>query len=181
MTRDETPVVHVKQMDVEVDYHQAYLMDEGRSVGGFDFDNVPSPPVGIIRVEKGSALLTVGPQWATVKFTVAVADRDPGADLDGYEDIVEISYESPSGRLSLEEWGGGRAHTLPPLPAGPGTYRLRYHARGMDEEDSLDAIAEHYFLQIWPEPPCDPAVLKSTSSLFQYWLNSERSRQAGAE
>jgi hypothetical protein len=181
MTRDETPVVHVKQMDVKVNYHQAYLVDEGCSVGGFDFDNVPSHPVGIIRVEKGSALLTVGPQWGTVGFTVAVADRDPSADLDGYEDIVEISYESPSGRVSLEEWGGGRAHILPSLPAGPGTYRLRYHARGMDEEDSLDAIAEHYFLQIWPEPPCDPAVLKSTSSLFQYWLNSERSRQAGAE
>ncbi|SNT53595.1 hypothetical protein SAMN05216276_105661 [Streptosporangium subroseum] len=172
--------MHVKHLDVEVHYYQAYLMDEGRSVGGFDFDNAPSPPVGIIRVEKGSALLTVGPQWATVKFTVAVADRDPGADLDGYEDIVEISYESPSGRLSLEEWGGGRAHTLPPLPAGPGTYRLRYHVRGMDEEVAIE-IGDHYFLQIWPEPPRDPTVLKSTSSTFQYWLNSERSRQAGVE
>ncbi|GAA3100118.1 hypothetical protein [Streptosporangium carneum] len=161
--------MQVKQLDVEVDYHQAYLVDEGCSAGGFD--DVPGHPVGIIQVKKGSALLTVAPQWGTVGFTVAVADRDPGADFDGYEDIVEISYESPSGRLSLEEWEGGRAHTLPRLPAGPGTYRLRYHARGMDEEESLDAT-EHYFLQIWPEPPCDPVVLKSTSSLFQYWLNS---------
>ncbi|GAA1024581.1 hypothetical protein Aple_009120 [Acrocarpospora pleiomorpha] len=39
----------------------------------------------------------MGLQWGTVEFTVAVADRDPGADLDGYEDIVEIGYESPSG------------------------------------------------------------------------------------
>ncbi|WP_433352936.1 hypothetical protein ACQP25_06690 [Microtetraspora malaysiensis] len=179
MSTDETPVVQVKQMDVKVDYHQAYLVEEGYSVGSFD--DVPSPPVGIIRVAEGSAWLTVGLQWGTVGFTVAVADRDPGADVDGYEDIVEISYESPSGRLSLEEWGGWRAHTLPPLPAGPGTYRLRYHARGMDEEDSLDAVDEHYLLQIWAEPPRDPAVLKSTSSSFQYWLNSERSRQAGVE
>ncbi|GIH28166.1 hypothetical protein Aph01nite_64760 [Acrocarpospora phusangensis] len=171
MARDETPVVQIKQMDVEVDYSQAYLVDEGCDAYG-QFDDVPSHPVGIIRVEKGSALLIVGPQWGTVEFTVAVADRDPGADLDGYEDIVEIGYESPSGRLSLQEWGGGRTHPLPPLPAGPGTYRLRYHIRGMDEENWVEP-GDHYFLQIWPEPPRYPAVLKSTSSSFQCWLNPE--------
>ncbi|GII93408.1 hypothetical protein Ssi02_36390 [Sinosporangium siamense] len=161
--------MQVKQMDVEVDYSQVYLVDEGCEAYGH-FADMPSRPVGIIRVEKGNALLIVGLQWGEVEFTVAVADRDPGADLDGYEDIVEISYESPSGRLSLQEWGGGKTHPLPPLPAGPGTYRLRYHVRGMDEEVSLE-IGSHYFIQIWPEPPCDPVVLKSTSSSFQYWLN----------
>ncbi|MFI6798393.1 hypothetical protein [Streptosporangium canum] len=169
--------MQVKQLDVGVDYSQVYLVDEGCDVGGFD--GVPGHPVGIIRVKKGSASLIVGPQWGTVEFTVAVADRDPGADLDGYEDIVEISYESPSGRVSLEEWEG-REHSLPPLPAGPGAYRLRYHVRGMDEEVVIE-IGDHYFLQIWPEPPRDPTVLKSTSSSFQYLLNSERSRQAGVE
>ncbi|UBU14106.1 hypothetical protein [Nonomuraea gerenzanensis] len=178
MITDETPVVHVKQLAVEVDYSQTYLVDEGCDAGGFE--DVPSPPVGVIRVEKGSALLIVGPQWGPVEFTVAVADRDPGADLDGYEDIVEISYESPSGQLSLQEWGGGRTHRLPPLPAGPGTYRLRYHIRGMDEEVAVE-IGDHYFLQIWPEPPHDPTVVKSTSSSFQYWLNAERSRQGGVK
>ena len=178
MTTDETPVIHVKQMVVEVDYSQIYLVDEGCDVGGFE--DVPTPPVGVIRVEKGSALLTVGPQWGTVEFTVTVADRDPGADLNGYEDIVEISYESPTGQLSLQEWGGGSTHPLPPLTAGPGTYRLRYHIRGMDEEVAIE-IGDYYFLQIWPEPPRDPAVLKSTSSSLQYWLNSERPRQADME
>ncbi|MEV4292500.1 hypothetical protein AB0K40_43925 [Nonomuraea bangladeshensis] len=171
MTRDETPVVQIKQLEVEVDYSQAYLVDEGCDTSG-QFDDVPGHPVGIIRVETGKAILIVGPQWGPVEFTVAVADRDPGADLDGYEDIVEISYESPSGRLSLQEWGGGRTHSLPPLPAGPGSYRLRYHIRGMDEENRVDPD-DHYFLQIWPEPPCYPTVLKSTSSSFQCWLNPE--------
>ncbi|MBD3147800.1 hypothetical protein [Microbispora bryophytorum] len=171
MTRDKAPVVQVKQMEVEVevDYGQVYLVDEGCDAYG-QFDDVPGHPVGIIRVEKGSALLFVGPQWGPVEFTVAVADRDPGADLDGYEDIVEISYESLSGRLSLQEWGGGRTYPLSPLSAGPGIYRLRYHVRGMDEEIAIE-IGDHYFLQIWPEPPRDPTVLKSTSSSVQCWLN----------
>jgi len=50
MTRDEVPVVHIKQLNVEADYSQVYLVDEGCSVGGFD--NAPIPPVGIIRVER---------------------------------------------------------------------------------------------------------------------------------
>jgi hypothetical protein len=174
MSADETLVVHAIQLDVLVDYHQTYLVDEGCSAGRI-YDAPSSHPVGIIQLGEGTALLTVGLQWGTMGFTVAVANGDPGADFDGYEDIVEISYESPSGRVFLEEWGGGKAHALPPLPAGPGTYRLRYHARGMDEE-SQDEIDERYLLQIWPQPRCDPAVLKSTSQLFEYWLSSERSR-----
>jgi hypothetical protein len=50
----------------------------------------------------------------------------------------------------------------------------------MDEEVAIE-IGDYYFLQIWPEPPRDPAVLKSTSLSFQYWLNSERPRQADME
>ncbi|MGN9786457.1 hypothetical protein ACTMTF_33885 [Nonomuraea sp. ZG12] len=171
MSMDETSVVHVEQL--EVDYGQTYLVDDECSSAG-EFNGVPSDPAGIVRVEKGKALLFVGLQYGTVGFTVAVADRDPGADLEGYEDIVEIGFDSPSGRVSLEEWGGARAHTLPPLSAGPGTYRLRYHARGMDEE-SYETVTEHYLLQIWPAPPDHPAVLKSTSSSLQRWLDFERS------
>ncbi|GAA3126567.1 hypothetical protein [Nonomuraea salmonea] len=171
MTTDETPVIHVKQLVVEVDYSQVYLADEGYVAGSFE--DTPNPPVGVIRVEKGIALLAVGPQWGPVDFTVAVADRDPGTEFDGYEDIVEISYESPTGRLSLLEWGGANTHPLPPLPAGPHTYRVRYHMRGMDEEVAME-VGDHYFLQVWPEPPRAPTVLKSTSSSFRYWLDSQR-------
>jgi hypothetical protein len=170
MSIDETSVVHVEQL--EVDYGQTYLVDAMCSSAG-EFKGAPSHPAGIVRVEIGKALLFVGLQYGTVGFTVAVAHRDPGADLDGYEDIVEIGFDSPSGRVSLEEWGGARAHTLPPLTAGPGTYRLRYHARGMDEE-SYDTVTEHYLLQIWPAPPDYPTVLKSTSSSIQRWLEFER-------
>ncbi|GAA3521978.1 hypothetical protein FHR32_008629 [Streptosporangium album] len=107
-------------------------------------------------------------------FTVAVADRDPIADLEGYEDVAEISFESLTGRFSLVEWGDEATYHLPPLPAGPGTYRLRYHGRGMDEAyeaDTSDVAVDHYLLQIWPAPPHDSAVLKATSSTLRNWLS----------
>ncbi|MFI6458498.1 hypothetical protein ACIBF6_44000 [Streptosporangium amethystogenes] len=176
MERDGTPAVETAQMDVEVHYSHAYLLDEDDDCypDGM-LDDSPTHPVGIIRVEKGNAFLITGLHTGTVSFTVAVADQDPGADLEGYEDIVEISFESPSGCVSLYESGGGGVHGIPPLSAGSGTYRFRYHARGMDaarETSFPDTVIDHYLLQIWPASHRDPVILKSTSSYFQDWLSA---------
>lgn len=163
-------------MNVEVHYRHVYLLDEDDDCypDGM-LDDSPTHPIGIIRVEKGIAFLITGLHTGTVSFTVAVADQDPGADLEGYEDIVEISFESSSGCVSLYESGGAGVHDIPSLSAGPGTYRFRYHARGMDaarEEDFPDVVIDHYLLQIWPAPHGDPVVLKSTSSCLRYWLSA---------
>jgi hypothetical protein len=173
MSRDETPVVHTQRMEVEVgNTGRVYLLDEGRHEASVGLDDSPTQSVGLIKVEeRGIACLNIVLQWGVVPFTVAVADRDPGADLDGYEDIVEISFESPSGEVLLvgwhTDWDEKKAHSLPPLPAGSGTYRLRYHTQGDKESCSID---DHY-LQIWPAPQHDPAVLKTTSQFLQYLLN----------
>jgi hypothetical protein len=90
-------------------------------------------------VEEGNAFLVIGLHTSPVSLTVTAADQDPGADLESYEDIVEISFESPSGLVSLYEWGRG-VHGIPPLSAGPGTYRFRYHAYGMDTAREADVF-----------------------------------------
>ena len=61
---------------------------------------------------------------------------------------------------------------LPLLPAGPGSYRLRYHARGMDQarDRRSDTPIDSFFLQVWPQPISEPSVLKITSAKAQYWL-----------
>ncbi|WP_336208581.1 hypothetical protein [Nonomuraea sp. LPB2021202275-12-8] len=166
MSSNEISVMHTKRMDVEVeDCGLVYLLDRGDYGAADKSDESPAHSVGLVEVkQRGVVRLHIAPQWGLIPFTVAVADRDPGADLDGYEDIVEISFESPSGEVFmvgwLMDWDEKKAYNLSPLLAGPGTYRLRYHVRGMDEErHSLD---DHY-LQIWPAPQHDPAVLKSTS------------------
>ncbi|MEV4342725.1 hypothetical protein [Streptomyces sp. NPDC049590] len=56
---------------------------------------------------------------------------------------------------------------LPSLvAAGPGSYRLRVHARGRDLAVDLvpDTITEHYLLQCWPAPPAPPSVLRTTDT-----------------
>ncbi|MFI7617285.1 hypothetical protein ACIBP6_39285 [Nonomuraea terrae] len=169
MSGNETPVVQIKRMDVEVeDCGQIHLLDNG----GEGSDDFPSHSVGLIAMEgRGFASMHIALQWGVIPFTVAVADRDPGADLDGYEDIVEIGFESPSGEAFLAgwamDWNEDKVYSLR-LPAGPGKYRLRYHARGMDEESYR---VDDYYLQIWPAPQQDPAVLKTTSQFSRYLLD----------
>ncbi|MFI9559131.1 hypothetical protein [Nonomuraea endophytica] len=114
------------------------------------------------------------PGQREVSFTDAVAGSEPAPDRDGYEDIVEIGIESEAGSFILHE-SGGEAHGIPGLPAGPGWYRLRYHAAGTD--DGPDGVAEglapdRYLLEIWPAPESDPVVVKSTSRTHHYWMTA---------
>ncbi|MGI5493724.1 hypothetical protein [Microtetraspora malaysiensis] len=169
--------VDVARMELWVHYGQAYLVDDDDEMEIPEMlDDHPEHPVGIIRVERGAAFLITGLHTGTVDFTLVVADHDPGPDSEGYEDIVEVSFESPSGKVSLHEWGGEGVHEIPPLAAGPGWYRLRYHARGMDDAednvDTSDGPVERYLMQIWPQAPSDPCVVKVTSDSLRYWLTA---------
>ncbi|MFE0154684.1 hypothetical protein ACFWY5_46635 [Nonomuraea sp. NPDC059007] len=166
--------IQTASFDLRVHYGQAYLVNDSEDAESPDGipDDHPVHPVGIIRVDDaGSAFLVTGLHTGTVAFSVTVADHDPGADIDGYEDIVEISFESESGQVSLHEWDGD-THELPDLSAGPGCYRLRYHAQNMDQAadvDTSDDIIDRYLLQIWPQDVSEPHVVQSTSERLAYW------------
>jgi len=154
----------------DVHYGQLYLLDgEGEAP---EFEILRETPVGIVGAEPGAAILLTGLHTGTVGFTVTVDDHDPGADLDAYEDVVEIGFESRDGAASLVGWGEEYSRDLPPLPAGPGSYRLRYHARGMDEgaaAQDADEPIDEYLLQIWPAPASPATTLKRTSQQCAYW------------
>ncbi|MET8007332.1 hypothetical protein [Nonomuraea glycinis] len=89
----------IVSFDPHVSYRQAYLIDVGRMAPEAFPDDHPEHPVGIIRVKDDKALLVTGLHTGIVDLSVTVADHDPGADTDRYEDIVEISFRSEIGRL----------------------------------------------------------------------------------
>ncbi|SDM33638.1 hypothetical protein SAMN05421874_1564 [Nonomuraea maritima] len=146
------------EVDVE-DCGAVRLMDgDGDAVG----DVVGS--VALVTVWKVMAELAIMYQHGRgIPFTVTVADHDPGADLDGYEEIVEIDFTSTTGEVSLlgwcMDWDDTELRRLPALPAGPGLYRLRYHVRSTIEEH-LYTDGNHHYLQIWPAQPSPPVVVK---------------------
>jgi hypothetical protein len=167
----------VVSFNLFVDYRQAYLADGSDEFPALESrpKDHPEYPVGIIRVAGSKALLITGLYSGPVGFSVAVSDDDPGADIDGYEDIVEISYRAQSEYLRIAEWGGEGVHPLPRLPSGAGWYRLRYHGVNMDEGAEVnmlateDAVVDRYLLQIWPQPESPPRVVKSTSNRLAHW------------
>ena len=162
--------VHYGQIELEAD-EPGELPDWG--------DFFRHSLVGLIGTQPGHAIMLTGLHTGTVTFTVVVADQDPGAALDDYDDVVEIDLEARSDQIRLVEWGEEATHELPPLPAGPSAYRLRYHARGMDAAAQADTNLgeqpmDEYLLQIWPAVPTAPASVKITSDQARYWQADKR-------
>ncbi|GGS97392.1 hypothetical protein GCM10010156_64490 [Planobispora rosea] len=169
MDNDETRTV---RLTVEVqDCGIAHLLD--KNPGGYG--DTPAQSIGFIEVEQGCVNLHITHQWGPANFTVTVADQDPGAALAAYEDIMEIGFVSMSGEVEMTGFTFDEAVMcpVPCLPAGPGTYRIRYHVKGMDLEGAEDAGDDHY-LQIWPAPLADPMVVKSTSVASEYFRDPEK-------
>ncbi len=68
---------------------------------------------------------------------------------------------------------------LPVLtPAGPGSYRVRVHARGRDT--APDGVAEEpledYLLTVWPAPPRSDTVYKQTDEYGATWRRQAQPR-----
>ena len=165
---------------VGVDYGQIEL-DADQSGETPDWgDFFQRSAVGLIGTQPGRAIMVTGLRTGVVGFTVVVAEHDPGAELDRYEDVVEIDLAAHTPEICLVEWGDEAVHELPPLPAGRGNYRLRYHARAMDEGAKAGSnvedgrIVDEYLLQIWPAQPAPPASVKVTSEQGRYWQSDKR-------
>ena len=152
---------------VDVAYAQFHIQDRAYrptvAIGGL---------AGLVTVRPCELVLVTGTQYGTVGCTVVVAAQDPGADLDRYEDVEEVGFASPTGVVSLVEWGTAnpRARAIDLLD-GPGAYRVRYHARHMDQAGDADGdlVIDGYLLQIWPAPGAPPERLKVTSVSGRYW------------
>ncbi|MEU6413807.1 hypothetical protein [Microbispora sp. NPDC046933] len=77
---------------------------------------------------------------------------------------MEVTYDSPEGEALLIDWARSVIDDSPSLtPHGPGSYRLRVHARGRDmewRELAPSEPGEEHLIQIWPAPPADEVIHK---------------------
>ncbi|MBE3014288.1 hypothetical protein IL992_34695 [Microbispora sp. NEAU-D428] len=93
--------------------------------------------------------------------TVESYPRRPPLETSGWEEVVEVAYESPSGSLELH---GGEGPTLQGLTTrGPGSYRVRVHLRGRNlvtqVPDPPDGAVE-LLVMVFPGTANKPAVYK---------------------
>jgi hypothetical protein len=133
----------------------------------------PGGDNGLVGVAAGLAIVVTGTQFGNVGLIVATGDSDPGLDLGGWDDVVEVSVTSGQGGQGLGITSGGLGpDSLQALTAGgTGTYRIRVHARGRDVGADHDVVTgnpvEEHLLQIWPAPAASEVIHAATDRFGQ--------------
>ncbi|MEU8203603.1 hypothetical protein [Streptosporangium sp. NPDC049046] len=149
-----------------VNYAQFYLFD------GNTYRTVHPEPkapglsnAGILRTVRGGAHFVTGLYLGNIDLTVSLHHHAPEPLLEEYEDVVEASFQTDRDPLAVIAWDSTKYIALPQLPSKAGWYRLRYHARNMDQAFDLRStvIIDSFHLQIWPTPQSDAKVLQVVS------------------
>ncbi|ROO52867.1 hypothetical protein EDC02_7814 [Micromonospora sp. Llam0] len=148
-----------------------YVTDH--SFGVFDTDEMPIEAVdwttGLLGPLAAGAMIYTGVDRGPVHVSVDVRTEPPDEVVtDGWDDIVEATVNAPHGQLRVHSLEYGPTDRPPPLPilspAGPGSYRIRVHARDRDLHYDLACTepTERYLLTVWPAPPLPPLVIRAT-------------------
>lgn len=148
---------------VPVQYHQFDISDEDGPAG----PDLARGHNGLLRTADGAIVVMTGIHTGDVDVTVVLHQAEPSPDSGNWQEIVEISASSASGELMVRGIMDDLDEELPVLSFnGPGSYRLRVHARGRDTAVDLapDEVTEWYLIQVWPAPAQDVAVLRQTDS-----------------
>jgi hypothetical protein len=143
------------------------------SFGIFDQYDIPIHTAdwgtGLIVTMSTGAMIYTGIDRGYVRVTTDIRAAAPEEIHDGpWDDIVEASVHSPTGHLYVHALEYGPHDTPPPLPplspTGPGTYRLRAHARGRDlnYDKVQNDPTEDYLLTVWPAEHAPPLIIRAT-------------------
>jgi hypothetical protein len=98
------------------------------------------------------------------------AEPPSEVELVGWDEIVEVSWTARTGAASvLGPDAPGSARLRERTPPWPGTYRLRVHATGRDDDSG-----ERYKLTVWSAPPAPEVVHKRTDRLGQHLRGEPR-------
>jgi hypothetical protein len=148
---------------VAVAYHTFDLSDDGTSrPAALDWSN------GLVSSQPGQVTFWTGIHTGTVHVRVDVRRHPPTkVDADAWDEVVEHSVISVTGTMRL----ASVMNTAPDMPAltpfGPGSYRLRVHARGRDTapDGAPSEVVENYLFIIWPSEQAPDCIHKHTDQV----------------
>jgi hypothetical protein len=147
---------------VHAEYHLFQITDPHGPVA----DDLDASHTGLVSADGGAIEVTTGIHTGDVHVTVEPHLQRPDP-AQGWEEIAEISCTSPSGELLVTSSMDDPAD-LPSLASqGPGSYRLRVHARGRDravDQTTLDAAVESYLIQSWPTAHQGALLVQATDT-----------------
>ncbi|GAA3273083.1 hypothetical protein [Streptomyces labedae] len=160
---------------VRVDYHTFELADSDKRVPtGFDTSN------GLVFSLPGQVVICTGISAGWVTVSVEVRRYPPErVDTDAWDEIVDRSVETTNGALRVASVMSDTPDLPVLTPQGPGTYRVRVHARGRDTvpDGAVDEPVEEYLLIVWPTDR-QPDQIHRQSGHYGAQLRAQPSRPA---
>ncbi|MEU8269367.1 hypothetical protein AB0B89_19685 [Sphaerisporangium sp. NPDC049002] len=122
---------------------------------------VPEMVENLVGSERGALSIWAADEIGHACVTVESYTRRPPMELKGWEEVVEVGYESPNGSLELVDGDGKRLTGL--TSAGPGSYRVRVHLRGRElvtQVVDAPAGAVQLLIMIFPGKEKKPTVYR---------------------
>ncbi|MGI5213760.1 hypothetical protein [Plantactinospora sp. CA-290183] len=119
---------------------------------------------GLVGATEGAALVRTGCGAGWVNLAVELYARRPVPQTAGWDDAVEISYRTAVGESYLGSRRGAGTDYPRISFQGPGSYRIRVHARGRDlppDGPGAGRVEEEYLLQVWRAPAGRTEILRA--------------------
>ncbi|MBE1487390.1 hypothetical protein [Plantactinospora soyae] len=143
-------------------------------VAGFSFCLTdPDPPPrwhwqandggnGLVGATEGAVLVRTGCDGGWVNLSVELHAERPAPATVGWDEAVEISFRTAVGQSHVRSRRDGGTDFPRISFRGPGSYRIRVHARGRHHPagGAVPDRPEDYLLQVWVAPPGHTEVLR---------------------
>ena len=119
---------------------------------------------GLFQLAEGNVLILTGTADGPLRLTVETSSEAPPVEVEGWDDVVEVSQRSDTrrsatGEIAVAPLFDGPVEGLPQLTLPSGSaIRIRIHARGRDEAAKywgVEEPIEEHLLQMWPAPEAD--------------------------
>ncbi|WP_431896892.1 hypothetical protein [Nonomuraea sp. bgisy101] len=115
----------------------------------------------LVGSERGGLAIWAADEIGHACVTVESYRRRPPLEIKGWDEVVEVDYDSPSGTLTLSDGNGKSLTGL--TTAGPGAYRVRVHLRGRklvyQVPDPPDGAVE-LLIMVFPGEQTKPVVYR---------------------
>ncbi|MGW4469302.1 hypothetical protein ACWENQ_06455 [Nonomuraea sp. NPDC004354] len=143
---------------------RATMWTEFWTINGWDegFEgSIPDLVEELVGSERGALAIWAADEIGHACVTGESYAKPPPLETKGWDEVVEVGYESPSGSLVIVD---NQGNALPDLtPGGPGTYRVRVHLRGRklvyQVPDPPDGAVE-LLITVFPGKETKPVVYK---------------------
>jgi hypothetical protein len=109
----------------------ATMFTESWTIPGFEDEYVGDAPdlvEDLVGSARGALAIWAADEYGHACVTVESYRRRPPLETKGWDEVVEVGYDSPHGPLALADNQGTSVTGL--TAAGPGAYRVRVHLRG---------------------------------------------------